>query len=448
MIIRKGRAKLQRIRSVSAVNETIDGEGIVRVDGRVVFVPGMMRGEEGDIRITSEEKRYARGKLESLSVSSPDREKPRCPYYESCGGCSLLHMTREHELFLKKERVRETLSRIGGFQDGTYTLTDTVGGEREGYRNKAELIYQKDSGFGYVGKDGGFAPVSSCRLLPLEMNRILAEPVFKILPNLEGAVIRTNKRGEILLVLRTRDAFSLPDEFLRENRITSLWQLIPADKPVHAMDGKLYHLSGDRSLQEEVCGYVFDISPRAFFQINRNIAEKLYRRAVSLAELDKGDLAIDAYCGVGAIGMTAAQCAGRVFGIELIPEACNDARKSAKNNGIDNISFLSGRCEDLLPKDPQLKKARVVFLDPPRKGCGKNLLAAIGDAEPERVVYISCDPATLARDLAILQSRGYILDFAEPYDMFPGTGHVETVCCLYHQKKDFISVPYEPKNAD
>ncbi len=436
------------IRNAEAVNETVEGDGVLRVGGKVVFVPGMMRGESGDVLITAEGKKYSRGKLIALREASPERISPDCPYYGVCGGCSLLHMTRERELSLKKERVRETLSRIGGFPDGSCELTDTVGGMREGYRNKAEFLYEKGKGFGYVGREGGFVPVSSCRLLPPEMNRLIASLVFRSIPGLRGMVVRTNHRGESMLVLRTSEAFSLPDVFLSENRIVSLWKVTLRNKAVHALDGELTHIGGDTHLEDKICGLSFRLSPQAFFQINREIAEKIYHRAVELSGLEKSDLAVDAYSGVGAIGMTAAAHAGNVIGVEIVPEAVEDARIAARNNGICNITFLTGRCETLLPLDQRLKEAKTVFLDPPRKGCGKALLKALIDAKPEKLVYVSCDPATLARDLAALRDNGYTLKRAEPYDMFPGTEHVETVCCLYHQKKDFISVPYEPKNAD
>ena len=424
------------IQNAVAVNETVGGDGIVRAGGRVIFVHGMMKGETGDVLVTAEKKSFSLGRLTALKEPSPDRIMPSCPYDGICGGCSLMHTTRQHELSLKKERVRDALSRIGGFPDGSYELTDTVGGTREGYRNKAEFLYEKEKGFGYVGREGGIVPISSCRLLPPEMNRLIASPVFRSIPGLQGMIVRTNHRGESMLILRTSESFSLPDAFLAENRIVSLWKITLRNKAFHALDGELTHIGGDTHLEEEICGLSFRLSPQAFFQINREIAERIYQRAVELSGLQKGDLALDAYSGVGAIGMTAAARAGNVIGVEIVPEAVEDARIAAQNNGIGNITFLTGRCEVLLPLDQRLKEAKTVFLDPPRKGCGKALLKALIDAKPEKLVYVSCDPATLARDLAVLWDHGYALERAEPYDMFPGTEHVETVVLLSKQKID------------
>ena len=415
---------------VFAVNETADGEGVVRSEGKTVFVRGMMRGETGEIEITQEEKRFSRARLSSLAVASPERIRPECPYYESCGGCSLGHVTAAHELTLKKERVRDALERIGGFSEEEYVLSDTVGGKRTGYRNKAELRFRPGPGFGYVGRDGGFCPVEDCLLLPKEMNRLLSSKAVKSVPGLSGCVIRTNRKGESMLILETREEISLPPDLLREYGVTSLWRLIPKEKPVHALDGELIHLWGESFLTEEIAGLSFRLSPRSFFQINREIAEKLYRHASMLAGLREKDLAVDAYSGVGAIGMTAAKSAGEVVGVEVIPEAVKNAEEAAEQNGIGNISFLAGRCEELLPRDSRLRRAKAIFLDPPRKGCDRRMLEAIVRAGIERIVYVSCDPATLARDLRILKESGYRLTSVTPYNMFPMTGHVESVVLI------------------
>jgi len=223
---------------------------------------------------------------------------------------------------------------------------------------------------------------------------------------------------------------------LAEYGVTSLWALKQKPRMTHALDGEITHLWGATTIEEEICGLTFKLSPKSFFQINRDIAAKLYTKAVSLAGLKSRETAIDAYCGVGTIGMLAAGAAGQVFGVELIPDAVEDAKLAAKKHGIENIDFVAGRCEVILPKDEALKKASVIFLDPPRKGCGRELLDAIAKVGIPRVVYVSCDPATLARDVAIMKEWGYTLTNVAPYDMFPQTGHVETVVLLSREKVD------------
>ena len=433
-ISKQGGMKMDQIR-LTAENETIQGDGVCRLDGKVTFVWGLLSGETGLCELEKQDKKMNRARLIELEKASNHRILPACPYHDECGGCALGHMTREHELVIKEQRVVECLERLGKSPAGSYHLESITGGEREAYRGKVEVIYQ--NGFGYVGRNGKFCPVKNCLLMKPETRRLL-DAIEKMNPQgLRGAVIRTNYRGESMLVLPHDGKLSkVKGEALTEYGVTSLWELKQKPRMTHALDGELTHLWGETTIEEEICGLTFKLSPKSFFQINRDIAAKLYNRAVLFAGLKPRETAIDAYCGVGAIGMLAAGAAGQVFGVELIPDAVEDAKLAAKKHGIQNIDFVAGRCEVILPKDDTLKKASVIFLDPPRKGCGRELLDAIAKVGIPRVVYVSCDPATLARDVAIMKEWGYTLTNVAPYDMFPQTGHVETVVLLSREKVD------------
>ncbi|MBR5868882.1 MAG: 23S rRNA (uracil(1939)-C(5))-methyltransferase RlmD, partial [Clostridia bacterium] len=334
---------------LTAENETIQGDGVCRLDGKVTFVWGLLSGETGICELEKQDKKMNHARLVSLEEASEYRITPPCPYHDVCGGCALGHMNREHELFIKQQRVVECLERLGSCPEGSYHLEAVTGGDREGYRGKVEVLYQ--NGFGYVGRNGKFCPVKQCLLMKSETRRLL-DGIEKMNPKgLRGAVIRTNYRGESLLVL-THDGKleSMKGEDLAEYGVISLWSLRQKPRMTHALDGEITHLWGNTTIEEEICGLKFQLSPKSFFQINRDIAAKLYTKAVSFAGLQSYETAIDAYCGVGAIGMLAARDAGQVFGVELIPDAVEDAKLAAKEHGIQNIDFVAGRCEIILPK--------------------------------------------------------------------------------------------------
>ncbi len=421
---------MEELMRVTALRETAEGDGVCDIEGKVLFVRGMMAGEEGLARMTEEGKRFSKGELCTLKVKSPDRREASCPHYASCGGCSWLHAAREHELAVKTRRVGECLTRIGGFEEGSYQLFPAVGGNEAHYRGKSE--FRAENGrFGYTSRTGGFVPAEDCLLIAKEANNILEILKNANLKSLAGCVMRTNFKGETMLVLSAKGKLPpLPEKELRAEGVVSLWKLTPKERMTHALDGRLERVWGVERLEEEICGLKFALSPRAFFQINREIAEKLYLKAVELAGIGKEDTVLDAYAGVGAIGMTAAKKAKKVYSVEVIPEAVEDAKRAAEENDIGNIECIAGKCEEILPKDPRFHALDAVFLDPPRKGCDKKLLDAVTASGAKKIVYVSCDPATLARDAAYLREKGYQLISASPYDMFAKAGHVETIVLL------------------
>jgi len=422
--------KPMEIIRVTAEKDTVMGQGVARVDGKVVFIRGMLAGENGLIRVIKQDKKYDLAEIVSLDICAPDRIKPKCPYAALCGGCSLSHVSEAHEKKLKRERVLECLQKLGHVENAEALVKETVSGEREAYRNKAELLY-RDGSFGYTDIHGDFLPVTECLLLPKEVNTLLSEVKKQDPPGLKGAVIRINRQKEMMLVLTfTEKVLKLDTEKLTAKGMVSLYTLKPAPRQTHALDGELTHLWGKERLDTDIAGLKFHLLPKSFFQVNREMAEKLYLRGVALADLADGQSAVDAYCGVGAIGMLASQKARNVFGVELIPDAVQDAILASKENGIEHISFMAGKCEEMLPKHPSLKKADVIFLDPPRKGCDRRMLEAVVSVGIPKIVYISCDPATLARDIAYLQENGYDLKTAEPYNLFSNTSHVETIVVM------------------
>jgi 23S rRNA (uracil1939-C5)-methyltransferase len=215
------------------------------------------------------------------------------------------------------------------------------------------------------------------------------------------------------------------------------------------LSGDFYPLWGCATLHDSLCGYSFEIAPQAFFQINPPQAERLYEKAAAYAAAKPEDLVFDLYCGAGTISLRMARDAGKVIGAEIVPEAVENARQNAARNGVSNVEFLCGDAgEAAAALAARGLRPRIVVVDPPRKGMSQEAINAIASMSPERIVYVSCNPATLARDILRFQEQSYTLREVTAVDMFPRTCHVETVCCLYHQKKDFISVPYEPKNVE
>jgi len=415
---------------VTIEKDTVLGQGIARIDRKVLFVRGMLAGERGLVKVIKRDKKFDQAEMLSVENTSPHRVQPSCPYASLCGGCPLAHVSEEHEKDLKRERVIDCLTRLGHVENAESLVKETRTGRREAYRNKAELLYQNSS-FGYTDIYGRFLPVSGCRLLSPEVNALLKEVERQKPRNLKGAVVRNNDCGAIMLVLTfTGKAPTLDIEKLTEKGMVSLYTLKPKPVQTHALDGELTHVWGKTRLDMEIAGLTFHLLPRSFFQINREMAEKLYLCGVELAGLEPGQIAVDAYCGVGAIGMLASKKAGSVCGVELIPDAVRDAALAAEENNMKNISFTAGKCEELLPCHPALKAADVIFLDPPRKGCDRRMLEAIVSVGIPKIVYISCDPATLARDIAYLNENGYRLETAVPFNMFASTGHVESVVLL------------------
>ena len=433
-----------------------DAAGVCRLEGMAVFVPGMLPGEEGIVRLLKVTRSYAFGRLERLVKASPDRRTPDCPAYPRCGGCSCLHMRYEASLAYKRSQAKELISRVGGID---LDIPPVMGMEPPfGYRNKGTYPIAADDRGNPVC---GFYAPHSHRLVPL--------------PPEGCAIQRRESAAAVQAVLGWMKAFSVPayDEASGKGCLRNVMTRTGADgktavtlvsmhdcpphvpeliralqdalpglsgvsavirtKPDNAiLDGELKTLYGEVELEMTLCGLRFSVSPKAFFQVNPEQTEKLYGLVQSFAELTGQETVADVYCGAGTISLVMAQRAKKVLGIEIVPEAIENAKRNAERNGIRNTEFVCAAAEVFLPRMAEKVKPDVIVLDPPRKGCEPEVLEAIAKAAPQRVVYVSCGISSLARDLKILKTLGYEVGRIQCVDMFCWTGDVETVCCLHH----------------
>ena len=425
---------------VTGVGSELQGVGRLP-DGRAVFVPGAIPGEVVRLRVDAEKGRFCEASLLEVLEPSPDRVAPDCPVYGRCGGCQARHMTYARTLELKRRKVCDTLTRIGGFADPE--VRPTLGcADPDRTRNKAEYPIACQDGRMVIGAHAAgsrrVVPLDDC-LLPhpssvRAMNWLSKQ--LDILPaarHLKYLVTRVNRAGELMMVLCGDAPIASELKALAPEGVFSLWYCHLDRRPTHALDGKCTRLWGPATLTETLFDLTFELSPQSFFQVNVAQTEALYAQALDAAGIVPGcglDV-LDAYCGAGTISLSAARYAASVTGIEIVPPAIENARQNARNNHIGNARFI---CGDAAREIPRLLSAGAHFdaaiLDPPRKGADQNLLDALADARVPTIAYVSCDPATLARDLKRLAAHHYRLHFAQPVDMFPWTGHVETVVLL------------------
>lgn len=414
-------------------------QGVGRLDGRAVFVPGALPGETVEIEIVKEQERYMVARLLRVLSPSPDRCAGDCCYAQECGGCQARHMSYELSLALKKQRVVDALQRIGGFPEPF--VADTLGmTQPERCRNKAEYAISGDK-IGLRGVDGrSILPVEDCLLQKEDSVRAMRalRGWLKGHPStpLKYLVTRVSRAGEVMAILSyeggwdASEAASSVSDALPEVKSVYGCRLRPGH--AHALDGECRLIAGDAALKDELGGIGFTLAPQTFFQVNPTQVEALYKTALDFAGLTGRELVVDAYCGAGSIALFMARHAARVVGIEILPEAVRDARENAKRAGLSGkAEFFPGRVEAALPE--MLRKGLkpdVVVVDPPRKGLEGALTKALVEAAPPRIVYVSCDPGTLARDLKLLREGGYSLRKIQPVDMFPWTAHVECVALM------------------
>lgn len=432
---------------------TADGSGVGRYEGLAVFVANAAVGDRITAHIIKVKKNYAVARIHQIVQPSPDRVRPDCPVFQQCGGCAWRHISYEAECRLKEQTVADAFSRIGGLAIAPQPILAAE--ETEGYRNKAQYPV---GGTAQALRIGFFAPRShrivdcrTCRLQPPEFAgalrafaRWIAESRVSAYDEETGRGLlrhiylrKAQETGEVMACAVVNgdeipDSERLAGELLREvpglrslilNRNTARTNVVlgPVCKTLWGEDG----------IVDVLCGMRFFISPLAFYQVNRSQAERLYRKAAEYAALTGEETLLDLYCGAGTIGLTMAGRARQVIGVEVVPEAVEDAKRNAALNGVRNARFL---CGDASMAARQLAeegvRPDVIVIDPPRKGCGAQLIGTIAEMGPSRVVYISCDPATLARDLKLFAELGYLVQEATPVDLFPRTGHVETVAWL------------------
>ncbi len=425
----------------------------------VLFVKDAVIGDTVQVKIMKAKKNYAYAKLEKVLEPSPFRVAPRCPISRQCGGCQLQAVAYEKQLEFKEQKIRSSLIRIGGFSpeliDGT--KEPIIGMENPWrYRNKAQFPFGTDregnviTGF-YAGRTHTIIPNTDCALGVPENREVLERLLFFMKKHRITAYDETTGAGLVrhalirkgfatgqLMVCLILNGTKLPaeDELARLlweiPGMTSLTVNVNTERTNVIMGKKLRLLCGQGWIEDRIGEITFRISPLSFYQVNPVQTNRLYSQALQYAGLTGQETVWDLYCGIGTISLFLAQKAKRVYGVEIVPEAIQDAKENAERNGITNAEFYVGRAEEVLPRmyEEEGVSADVIVVDPPRKGCDEKCLETMVKMQPEKIVYVSCDPATLARDLKYLAENGYGLEKWRGCDMFGGTGHVETVVLL------------------
>ncbi len=454
--------------TLEAQDITAEGAGVGRADGMAVFVNGLIKGETAEVKIIKRLKSYAVGRIEKLVSPSPFRAEPECPVFKECGGCTHQHMSYAAQLEAKTGTVKSCLKKFSGTDASPLPCLPSPESIR--YRNKISMPLRYDSGIKmgcYKKRSHEVVDAPDCLIAKKELCTaadivrefaekhdisIYDEGTGKGL--LRHVVARTTSDGEIMLGL-VINGKTLP---YAEALISAVREKAPAVSTVVINENtsrgnvilgrKSTPIYGTGRIRERILDCVFDISLNTFLQVNHAQTERMYSHVLSLLGDDAG-VVCDLYCGAGTITLNAARAAKKIYGAEIVPQAVEDAKRNAAINRIENAEFLCADCEKALPEIIKKEgKLDAVIVDPPRKGLSPSVISGIAKSGAARVIYVSCDPATLSRDLGIFTGYGYSAKSVQPFDMFPMTGHVETVCCLYHQKKDFISVPYEPKDAE
>ena len=432
------------------------GEGIGKIDGYPLFVKDALPGDVAEVRLTKVKKTYAYARLERLLEPSLDRTEPRCPLHRSCGGCQIQALSYEKQLEYKENKVRQDLIRIGGFANPE--VLPVLGMEKPyHYRNKAQFPFGRSrdgrivTGF-YAGRTHTIVPGTDCAIGAPENKEILElildfmnergiEPYDEAAGKglLRHALIRKGfATGELMvcLVINGRSfpgAEELADRLFAIPGMTSFSLNVNQKNTNVILGEEVIPVRGQTYITDRIGEISYQISPLSFYQVNPAQTEKLYRTALDYAGLTGGETVWELYCGIGTISLFLAQSAGKVYGVEIVPQAVEDARRNAALNGFANVEFYLGKAEEVLPEKYEKDgiRADVMVVDPPRKGCDSACLETMLRMEPRRIVYVSCDPATLARDLKILCADGcYELRKVQPVDMFPHTAGVENVALL------------------
>ncbi len=450
--------------NIEITGMTHEGQGVGRINGLAVFVDGVLEGEQAEIKIIKLNKSYAVGKLINILKTSPDRATPFCGAYKRCGGCSLQHMDYKAQLAFKTKLVRDNLERIGGISG--VIVHDTIGmNVPMNYRNKAQFPVAAVNGSVVTGfyaarshdvidsEECGIQDVISDRIRKIVGHFITEKGIPAYDEKTGRGLIRHImtrvgfNTGEVMVVLVINGS-SLPyaDELLGlltcdVPGIKSIYLNINTKSTNVILGDKNILLYGSETITDTIGRYRFIISPHSFFQVNPVQTEVLYGKALEYAGLTGTETVFDLYCGIGTISLFLSEKAAKVIGVEVVEAAISDARENAGINGVTNTEFFVGEAERVVPElYGRGIRADVVVLDPPRKGCDESLLQLLADMQPDRIVYVSCNPATLARDLKFLASHGFSVIEAQPVDMFPWTGHVETVVlmtkCGFEEKKD------------
>ena len=444
------------------------GMGVARIDGCVVFVHGALRGEKCRVLILKTLKSVAFAKVIEVLEPSGERITPDCPYFPRCGGCTYRHIRYEEELRLKRQRVQDNLSRIGG---SDVTVEEILGAQDTlRYRNKAQYPVSKDGAVGfYRARTHEVIECERCLLVKPEADAA-AEALRAYMQSCHVAgydektgrglvrhlYVRSNEAGESLICVLVNG-----DKLPKEDRLVALLRdacpkctgivLGTNTKKGNVILGDRYRtLWGEDRLEDTLCGKTFRLSVPSFYQVNRVQAERLYAKAIEFAGLTGQETVLDLYCGAGTITLALSDHAKKVLGAEIVPEAIDDARENAARNSVENAEFFCGDASDVAKKLAQEKlRPDVITVDPPRKGLAADVVESIAEMQPQRVVYVSCDSATMARDVKRFAGLGYSARRACAVDMFPRVDHVETVCLLSKlQSKEHIEIEVKMDEMD
>jgi len=421
-----------------------DGSGVARIDGVAVFVKNAVRGEVCDVCIEHMGHNAAWAHIEKLHESSPARIVPDCPCYEDCGGCQFRHMTYEEELNAKRARVDDALGRIGGLDLRVAVIHGAKDTER--YRNKIQLPVGRNAIGYYRARTHQVVDIPDCALQPeraeksrravldwMKEFRVPAYDEKKHTGLVRHLYLRFNQAGETLCCLVVNGK-GVPHEdklveYLRaaDPGLVGVVLSVNTRRTNVILGNEYVTLWGRDWLEEELCGLTFRLSVPSFFQINRDQTEVLYARAVEFAGLTGKETVLDLYCGIGTISLAMAKGAGKVIGAEIVPQAIEDAKENAIRNGVTNAEFFCGDAAKVAQKlKEEGLRPDVITVDPPRKGLAPEVPAILAEMAPERIAYVSCDPATLARDLKRFKELGYRAVRAEAVDLFPRTAHIES----------------------
>lgn len=447
----------------------VGGEGIGKVNGYTLFVKDAVIGDRAEVKVIKAKKNYGYARLMNVIEPSAFRVEPKCRHARRCGGCQIQEMSYEKQLLFKEQKVKGNLERIGGFAPEVIErVTEPVIGMEEpfGYRNKAQFPFGTDragnpvTGF-YAGRTHDIIENTDC-VLGVPENKQILEIILRFMKkynirsydeNTGTGLIRhvlirygfTTKEIMVCVVINGDNipqSDRLTEELCRISGMTSITVSVNKQRTNVIMGDSYEVLWGQGYITDYIGNIRYQISPLSFYQINPVQTEKLYSLALEYAGLKGGETVWDLYCGIGTISLFLARKAGRVYGVEIVPQAIEDAKNNARINEIENVEFFVGKAEEILPDyyekyslnhGGQKARADVIVVDPPRKGCDEALLDTVIQMAPEKVVYVSCDSATLARDLKILCGNGYELKKVRPVDQFPMTVHVET--CVLLQRR-------------
>lgn len=449
---------------VEFTNITHDGMGICKINGEnqygetysnfPLFVLGALPNEEGIVEIEKLHKTYGYAKLIRIfpDKTSKYRTTPICKHYPECGGCNIMHMNYEGQLIFKKGLVKDSFKKIAGMEN--VKVKNVIGMNNPYYyRNKVQVPFAQNFGKNICGfykrNTHDIIPLSECYIQPEESTEVVKfvknlcnEMKYKGYDekkhtgDIRHIIVKTTTNQEQIMVVLVSMKKELPNIDLLCQKLVKRFPHVKSvvinvnDKKGNGIIGNnSFSVYGEDKIIDELCGFKFELSAESFFQVNHEQTEKLYNEAIKLAELKEDDVVIDAYCGIGTIGLIASKHVKHVYSVEIVEDAIKNAKNNAKLNKVKNITFECGKAEEQIIKWQNKVKANLIFVDPPRKGCDETLLNTIIEMNIPKIVYVSCDPATLARDVKIL-SEHYELKSVQPVDMFPQSSHIENVVLL------------------